>query len=238
MVFEARDLWPELPISVGALKNPIFCLLSKYFERWAYAHSSRIIALSPGTCNGMVRTGFPSEKVFVIPNSCDIDVFIVPEIKSQEFLNAHPELKGRDLVVYTGTFGLINGMGYLVEVAHSMLQLDPTISFLIVGDGKEHDQIKENATNLGVLNKNLWMMSSLPKREMACFLLAATVSTSLFINLPEMWNNPANKFFDALAGGWLVMINYKGWQADLIRENGACIIVPAKDASASDKMLY
>jgi glycosyltransferase involved in cell wall biosynthesis len=48
---------------------------------------------------------------------------------------------------------------------------------------------------------------------------------SLFINLPEMWANSANKFFDGLASGTAIGINYHGWQAKLLRETGAGIIL-------------
>jgi len=33
-----------------------------------------------------------------------------------------------------------------------------------------------------------------------------------------MWNNSANKFFDALAAGRAVLINYRGWQAELLKK--------------------
>ena len=42
-----------------------------------------------------------------------------------------------------------------------------------------------------------------------------------------MENNSANKFFDALAAGKPIMINYGGWQADLLRETQAGLVVPA-----------
>jgi len=50
--------------------------------------------------------------------------------------------------------------------------------------------------------------------------------------LPEMWNNSANKFFDALAAGRPVAINYQGWQADFLRKTGAGIVLPAADPKA------
>ena len=34
MVFEVRDLWPELPIAIGALTNPLTCGLARWLERF------------------------------------------------------------------------------------------------------------------------------------------------------------------------------------------------------------
>ena len=238
MVFEVRDLWPELPIAVGALKNPFLKKAAKWLERFAYKNADLVVALSPGMADGVIKSGYPPDKVHVIPNSCDTDLFQIPQSKGQEFLNSHPELQGGPLVLYAGTLGLINGVEYFVDIANAMLQIDRAVHFLIVGDGKEQDQIRRKAANAGVLGKNLWMIPPVPKSEMPCLLSAATIAVSLVIDLPELWNNSANKFFDALAAGRPIMINHEGWQADLIREAGGGLVVPPADATQAAKMLH
>ena len=238
MVFEVRDLWPELPIAVGVLQNPILKIGGRWLEKFAYKHAEHVVALSIGMKKGIVKSGYPPEKIAVIPNSCDINFFRGSQNEGQAFLDTHSELQGGPLVLYAGTLGLINGVGYLVDIACAMLLIDPAVRFLIVGDGKEQTQIEEKAAIAGVLEKNLWMMPSVPKSEMPNLLSAATVAISLFINLPEMWNNSANKFFDALAAGRSIMINHEGWQANLIREAGAGLVVPPTDAVQSARMLH
>ena len=57
----------------------------------------------------------------------------------------------------------------------------------------------------------------------------ASIVTSLFINLEELWNNSANKFFDGLAAGKPIMINYSGWQRSLLEEYNAGFYVPFDD---------
>lgn len=238
MVFEVRDLWPELPIAVGALKNPFLKIGAGWLERFAYKNAEHVVALSPGMAKGVIKSGNPPDRVHVIPNSCDIDLFQVPESEGVKFLNDYPELQGGPIVLYAGALGLINGVGYLVDIASAMLQIDPAIRFLIVGDGREQNQIREKAAKATVLGKNLWMMPLVPKSEMPGLLSASTMATSLVINLPELWNNSANKFFDALAAGRPIMINYEGWQADLVREIGAGLVVSPTNAIQSAKILY
>jgi glycosyltransferase involved in cell wall biosynthesis len=238
MVFEVRDLWPELPIAVGALKNPFFKICAKWLERFAYKSAEQVVALSPGMKKGIVKSGYPSEKIHIIPNGCDTDLFQVPESEEKNFLNAYPDLQDGPLILYAGTLGLINGVGYLVDIASAMLEIDPAVHFLIVGDGKEQNQIRKKAANTGVLKKNLWMMPPVPKSEMPRLLSASMISASLVINLPELWNNSANKFFDALAAGRPIMINHEGWLADLLRETGAGLVVPPTDAVQSARMLH
>src|SRR5690625_4937567 len=40
MVFEVRDLWPELPVAIGAIRNPALIWMAKKLELWAYKHSA------------------------------------------------------------------------------------------------------------------------------------------------------------------------------------------------------
>ena len=72
MVFEVRDLWPELPIAMGALKGAPTIYTAKRLERFAYRNAAQVIALSPGMKDGVVKTGYPAERVHVVPNSCDL----------------------------------------------------------------------------------------------------------------------------------------------------------------------
>ena len=85
MVFEVRDLWPELPIAIGALKSPLTKYFAKKMEMWAYKNSDSIIGLSPGMCDGVIKTGYPKSKVFNIPNSCDLELFNVDAGAGIEF---------------------------------------------------------------------------------------------------------------------------------------------------------
>ena len=49
------------------------------------------------------------------------------------------------------------------------------------------------------MNDTLHIWQPRPKNEVVAIMSAATVATSLFLPVREMWNNSANKFFDALA---------------------------------------
>jgi len=216
MVFEVRDLWPELPIAIGALKNPIMKMSMRLFERFAYRSSSRVVALSPGMADGVAKAGYPLDRIHVVPNSCDNELFKPNKASSNRFRRAHPELGTGPIVLYAGTFGKINGVDFLVELAAKLLRIDPSVKFLAIGRGAEFDKVRSKAKELGVLGKNYFQYMSMPKEELVSAIHAADICTSLFVDIPEMENNSANKFFDALAAGRPVAINYGGWHRDLI----------------------
>lgn len=237
MVFEVRDLWPDLPIAVGALKNPLAIGLAKVLERWAYWNSDYVVALSPGMKEGVVNAGYPGEKVSVVPNCCDVELFDVPVESGKRFLEKFLFLKGGPIVSYAGTFGLINGVDYLVDIAAEMRTLNSEVKFLLAGEGIRKKDVVEKAIKCGVFEKNLWIYPALPKKEIPGLLSVTTVATSVVIDMPEMWNNSANKFFDALAAGRPLMINHQGWQARILQETGAGVIVPPRNPSEAARIL-
>lgn len=237
MVFEVRDLWPELPIAIGAIKNPLLVKCAKLLEQFAYNNSNYVITLSPGMKNGIMKTGYPEYKLGVIPNCCDLDLFDISLEFGISLRQKFDWLKDRPLVLYAGTIGKINGVEYLARLAREVWKLDSEVRFLVIGDGKEKEKLTNEAKNCGVLNKNFFMLPEVTKKEMAKWLSAATISTSLFVVLEEMWSNSANKFFDALAAGRPVAINYAGWQAELIIKTGSGIILDPNDINDAANVL-
>jgi glycosyltransferase involved in cell wall biosynthesis len=238
MVFEVRDLWPEMPIAVGALRSRPTIAAACWLERFAYRHAAHVVALSPGMKAGVVATGYPAEQVTVIPNSCDLGLFRGKEEQGREFRRRHEWLQDRPLVVYAGALGFINGVDYLARLAAVVQSRNPEIRFLVVGQGREELRVRKVAEGLGVLDKNFFMLPAVPKAEMPALLSAADLATSLFLDVKQMWANSANKVFDALAAGRPIAINHEGWLADMIRETGCGLVLDPHDlVTAADRLL-
>jgi glycosyltransferase involved in cell wall biosynthesis len=239
MVFEVRDLWPELPIAMGALPSGWMRAAARTLEWLAYHGSAHVVALSPGIAAGVAKTGIAHDRISVIPNACDLEMFGSASARAPAFRAEHlPWLKEQErLVLYAGTFGAINDAGWLVEVAAAARTVAPRLQFALVGSGAERDAIEARARERGVLGTNLRVLPPVSKREVPGLLGAATVATSLFKPLPEMEANSANKFFDALAAGRPLAINYGGWHADLLRNSGAGLVLPSSDPGAAARDL-
>jgi len=219
MVFEVRDLWPEMPIAMGALKNKSMRYAARELEKWAYRHSKAVVALSPGMKAGIVSAGFSSKKIAVIPNSSDNVEFAYNPTAEKIFRGSRPWLGDRPLLCYAGTFGKVNGVGYAVSLAKALLDRKSDICILLVGDGAERNLVIQDAKEAGVFEVNLFFEPEMPKSKMPELFSAATMCSSLFIDLPEMRANSANKFFDTLAAGKPAFINYGGWMHDLVTSN-------------------
>ena len=124
LVFEVRDLWPEAPIQMGALRNRLAQRLARALERFVYARSTRLIALSPG-----IRASLPQDRTELVPNSADLDLFD-PSPASGPFL-----------VSYFGAMGEANDLTAAVEAA----RLLPDVRFVLMGDGKRRAELERSA---------------------------------------------------------------------------------------------
>ena len=59
-VFEVRDLWPEFPIEIGAIKNKLAIWGLRKFEKRIYDKAEHVVALSPGMKEGVMKAGNPT----------------------------------------------------------------------------------------------------------------------------------------------------------------------------------
>ncbi len=233
MVLEVGDLWPEVPIAVGALRSRLTIAAARWLERFAYRNAAHVTTHSPAMRDGVVRSGYPEQQATFVWSGCNRERFQVPEEVGRQFRRGRPWLGDRPLVIYGGAIGLINGVDYLVRVAAAVRKRNPEVRFLIVGTGREEENVRREAERLGVLNQTLFMESWVPKKDMPAMLSAADIATSVFIDVREMWSNNANKLSDALAAGRPIAINHQGWLADMIRETGCGLVLDPQDTESS-----
>lgn len=215
-VFEVRDLWPDALINLGALKNPAIIWWLRRMESKIYARARHIVALSPGMKNGIVRTGVPAERVTVIPNAADLDLFR-PDLDgsaSRERLG----LADRFAAIYFGAMGLANGLEYVIEAAKILAGRGrEDIVFVLHGDGGKRAELQQMARDYALTNV---VFSSLvpDKAEVARIVAGCDLCMTIYRAAKEHTWSP-NKMFDALAAGKPVLINVPGWLGETIENN-------------------
>ena len=169
----------------------------------------------------------------VITNSSDIDLFqsAAPDRTLLEQRYGVP-VDG-PLMLYGGTLGIANEVSYLVEMMVKLREQVPAAKLLIVGDGAEREKVERVAANKALLDDGVFMVRSAAKSEMPVILASADLCFSVFANIPALFHNSANKFFDALAAGRPIAINYPGWQAQVLGETGAGFTLPPEQPAAA-----
>jgi len=229
-IFETRDVWPEVVIAIGAIRNKIMQKILFYLERLIYKNASAIVPLSSDMKHSII-TRYPeykSKQVKVIENISEISRFQNGYDKKKSMIKDKIGFHPRFTVLYAGTFGRVNGINYVIKLANKILQIDSSIAFLLVGEGIERKALIEKAIKKKVLNKNLFIIEPVSKIELSQLYFECDIGSSFVLPIEELWSNSANKFFDTLASGKPVLINYKGWQEEVINKKNIGYVLPPK----------
>lgn len=242
LVFEIRDLWPDVPIALGALRSPLMRWLARSLERLVYAKARHIVALAPGMREDIVAKGVDHAKVSVIPNGCDLEMFRAEPTVRAQIGATQLGLGDGPLVVFTGTIGRANGLSYLVDVAAHMKFIAPHVRFVVVGDGADRARVEVRARDVGVLGSSMLFVGHVAKPVAAKWICASDAVVCLFTGPRVVWKDAVqNKFFDALAAGKPTASNFEGYQSILARDAGVGIILdpasPERGASQLWSML-
>ena len=219
LVAEIRDLWPEVPIKLGYLNNPVAIFLAKQLEKAFYAVSSEVVALSPSMADG-VKEVAPKKRVTVIPNASDFERFDVPAEQRAAFRKEQGW--GDDVVaVYAGGFGMSYQLEWLVDLA-AQLRRDgvENVRFVLLGQGSDSDTLYQRAENAG-LDADAMFLGRQPKEDVAKYVSAADIALSPLRDDPCLEGNSLNKVFDAMAASRPVVFNHGGWLEEAATEHDA-----------------
>ncbi|MBC9908890.1 glycosyltransferase family 4 protein [Chitinophaga varians] len=224
-IFEVRDVWPEVPVAMGIINNKLLVGLLNRFEKRIYKRAAHIVPLSDDMKRSIEeRTAVPVKKMSVIPNISEVVRFGKYD-SGKSILNGLLGFTPEKVVLYAGTLGMVNGLRYLVDLSVHMLRLDDSVKFIVFGDGMEKAALTEYAEEKGVLGINLFFFDPVPKSQLSQLYYECTIASSFVIPVPELWANSANKFFDCLAAGRPILINHRGWQANVIEQENVGFVM-------------
>jgi len=217
LVFEVRDLWPEAPIQIGAIRNLLIIKTLQWFERTIYRHSSHVIALSPGMLEGIVAAGVPLARVSMIPNASDLELFS-PEVDGTEF-RARLGLNGQFVCSYFGAMGEANDLRQVVEAAKCLQEKgEKDIAFVLHGKGKRRSELESFCRTQGL--KNVVFSDPIPdKYQIARLAAASDACMTIYKDIPILYTCSPNKLFDTLAAGRPAIVNSPGWLKELVESN-------------------
>ena len=224
LVFEVRDLWPEAPIQMGALRNPLLRSAARALERLVYRRASAIVALSPGIRDGVLAVGVPEDKVELVPNAADLELF-APD-RDGRALRDELGLGGRFVCSYFGAMGEANDLTQVIEAAALLRERE--VSFVLLGGGKRRTALERLARERGA--DNVVFMDPVPDKASVARLAAASdACLTIFKDVPVLATNSPNKLFDTFAAGRAAIVNTDGWMRELVEDNDAGVYVRAAD---------
>ncbi len=235
-IFEVGDLWPDAPIQLGFVQNYFFKQLLFSMERKIYRSAKSIVALSPAIEDAVKKKIVPSPQnvslqiekslpnIHLIPNMADCD-FYKPEIKSTR-LEDKFNVKGKFVVSYIGAVGVANGLDYFLECANVSRKAQLPIQFLLFGEGALRERLMVNVKQMGL--QNLTFLDFKNREGVKEVMNVTDAAFICYKNVPILETGSPNKFFDGLAAGKLIIVNFGGWIKKEIEEARCGIFVDPK----------
>jgi glycosyltransferase involved in cell wall biosynthesis len=237
LVFEVRDLWPEAPIQLGALRNKFVISLARLLERVIYRSSAHVVALSPGIREGIISGGVAEERVTVIPNASDLGLF-TPDADGSDF-RARLGVNGQFVCSYFGAMGEANDLMQVVNAAKLLQERgEKGVAFVLHGKGKRRPALEAFCKDHKLTN--VFFSDPIPDKNAIARLAAASdACMTIYKNLPVLYTCSPNKLFDTFAAGRPAIVNSPGWLKELVEENEAGFFVRPDDAAhLAERVLY
>ena len=230
LVYEVRDLWPEVPIEVGVIKNVFLKKVAYFFEKKLYENASLVVGLSPGIRDHIINN-FNHKNVISVTNSANLNLFGENISLDNNILN-----KKDFYGIYTGNIGEINNSFWLVDAARNLKNKNiDNIKIVLVGDG----QLKQEIISIIKKEKliNLIHFDLMPKERLVSFIQNANVSFVPLSPNPILDTSSPNKFFESLAAGVPVIQTTKGWIKDYIEINNVGFNLDGNDSESLSELL-
>ncbi len=217
---ELMDLWPEVPYEMKIIPRFLYEFYRKKMLK-LYRKTEKIFLLSPDYLR-LFKERYSSvkEKGILSYNGTNPEVFYPNSEKDYSRLR----------MIYAGALGKANDFLSVLQTVNTRKNELGDFLLDIYGWGKDLPKARSYVAEKG-LSKQVRFFPPLPKEELAKKMREYNVGISSFAKYPVLQANSANKFYDYLASGLTVLLNYEGWQAEFLREYQAGFSAPQGDFS-------
>jgi colanic acid biosynthesis glycosyl transferase WcaI len=221
-ILNVMDIYPEIAILSGILKNPIAIKIFTGLEKFIYHQASHIQVLSEGFKNNLVKKGVSPEKISTIPVWADPDL-IHPETKSNSFSKEY-NLEEKFVILYSGNLGVNTSLEDVI-IAADYLKFQKDIYFVFVGEGTKKEELVAQ-----VRQKYLDNVLFLPFQPRGLFnLVLASASVSLVsLSANAHYTSLPSKTFNIMASNRpiLAVTPLESEIAHLIQNYECGIVIP------------
>jgi glycosyltransferase involved in cell wall biosynthesis len=226
-LFHVADPWPDYPIAMGALSNPLAQRVAYGLESLAYRRARLVTTVTPGLVGLLDAKRSAHGKVRLLPNGVDTTRFD-PKRDRRE---ARAGLGWGDAglhLVYAGSVGLAQGLGTLLDAAAQLT--DDDVAIHIVGEGFERERLAAEARERG-LHRVFFEPPVAPDRIPG--LLAAADGILVMLKAGPLYEHSLpTKLVEGLAAGRPLVISAGGESARIVAEAGAGVVGAAEDPLA------
>lgn len=233
-IFTVADLWPEIAIQMGALRNPILIWLARWLEWSTYRRANLVWVVTEGILNTLIQRGLPPEHIFLLTNGVDTTKFRpLPKARARTELG----WDDRFTVLYGGSLGPSHGLATLLKAAEQIRDRTD-IHIVLAGDGAEKADLEAKALRLDL--RNVTFLGSQPHNLMPLLLAGADICLVPGLKVPINEGVLPFKMFEVMASARPILLAMDGEARRLAeQEAGAAIYVEPENPSAlASAILY
>lgn len=221
-IAEIRDLWPDSIVAVGAMKNKRTLAFIYLLEKWLYKGATRIVTVGPGYVEDLKEKSVPLERISVIPNGVDKELFSV-QVPDEKFREKYG-LVGKMTCAYVGTIGMASGLEMMLDAAEKLKEMKrDDIKLLLIGEGAERERLQREAERRSL--DNLILTGMIPKKEIAGVLAAIDICLVHLKKQPLFTRVLPSKIFEMAAMRKPIILGVEGFSAQLLQDANAGICI-------------
>ena len=223
IIFWVLDLWPESLSATGAVKSPVILGWVRRIVKFIYDRCDKILVQSRGFVSRIKELNIPPEKILYFPSWAE-DLY---QPLSRSHHSEIPELPEGFLVMFAGNIGVAQDFPTLLGAVEK-LKSHKNIHWIIIGDGRKFEWVKEEVHNRG-LGQNIHLLGRHPLERMPSFFSKADALLVTLKRDPIMSLTIPGKIQSYLASGRPIIAAMDGEGVQIIQEAGAGMTCPAEN---------
>lgn len=225
VIFWVQDLWPETLTAVGAVRSPTVLAAIGALVRFIYNRCALVLGQSHGFLDNIARYCSNPKKIRYFPNWAEevfhsTDIVSAPEVPAQA---------GTFNILFAGNLGEAQDFPAVLDAAES-LKNNAAIRWLIVGDGRMTDQVRNEVARRGLAHCFL-LLGRFPLERMPSFYVHADAALVSLKRAPAFALTIPGKVQSYLMAGIPLVGMLDGEGARVIREAKAGLVCSAGDSS-------
>jgi glycosyltransferase involved in cell wall biosynthesis len=235
-VYQIQDMWPETLSATGMLNNSAALKTVGRFAKWVYEKAASICVISPGFRENLIKKGVPADKVHVISNWVDPEVYYVADPDPE--LAVEHGMSNRFNVMFAGNIGEAQGLEVVLDAAILLRDLKD-VQFVLVGDGVALPGLKQKAIDRGL--ENVLFLGRYPQERMPALYALADVLLVHLKDDPLFRITIPYKTLAYMASGKPILVDVAGDTAKVVTEAGAgmdCVPGDPEALAVSVRKLY
>ncbi|PIZ55787.1 hypothetical protein COY23_04185 [bacterium (Candidatus Torokbacteria) CG_4_10_14_0_2_um_filter_35_8] len=214
-ILDIRDIWPEVAIDVGMIKNKLLIKILKYLEKKLYQKSDLIVTVTRGFQKNIFQK-IKNKKIILIPNGLGSEIEWVKQKTRRN--------RNKTNIIYTGNQSHFQDLIQFIEFAKKMHKSKnpylKRVAFIFVGEGEKKEKMK-NIVKKYNLN-NVKFIDQVSRKKAFKYIHNADIGLVSLANKKSLRSSLPTKTFEYMYFRKPILTNAKGELKEIIEIKAKC----------------